>query len=151
MEKLLKKVSKSANGCWNWIGAKAGNGYGNIVNKTYQGYAHRLFFALYKGKIPAGMLVCHTCDNRSCVNPEHLFLGTHNDNTQDMMKKGRFNPPVGERMARVKLNANEVLKIREKYKSGQYTQSVLADVYGVSRSNISFIITGKKWKYLITN
>lgn len=149
MKNLLERVEKSTNGCWNWVGAKAGNGYGNIVNKTYKGYAHRLFYKLYKGEIPKGMYICHTCDNRSCVNPEHLFLGTPDDNTQDMMRKGRANPPSGERMATSKLTTEKVLAIKKEYKSGNYTQNFLANIYGVSKSNISLIVNEKKWKHLI--
>lgn len=88
------KINEST-GCWEWMGAHLQNGYGFAKLMCYKKgkkrnfTAHRLFYEHYKGKIPKGLLVCHHCDNRICCNPEHLFLGTHKDNMQDMMIKGR--------------------------------------------------------------
>lgn len=86
---MLKDKVKVIDGCWIWQGGKNKDGYGAAtVNGKYIN-AHRLSFKLNIGEIPKGMFVCHTCDTPSCINPEHLFLGTHEDNMKDMKKKGR--------------------------------------------------------------
>jgi uncharacterized protein YjcR len=110
--------------------------------------AHRVAYKLYKGHIPKGMLVCHTCDNRQCVNPEHLFLGTAQDNTNDMVQKGRArgNPnAAGENGTKAKLSWEQVKEIREAKQNGLPLRA-LAVAFGVTPSTIQKIVTHQTWK-----
>lgn len=120
--------------------------------------AHRKAWEESKGPIPDGLCVCHKCDVRNCVNPEHLFLGTHKENIADAIKKGRAPqlsgaPPVpfttertgGEKNIKAKLNRNQVQEIRRLYSAGANSQGYLANKYSVTRSTISKIVRGDTW------
>ena len=76
-------------GCWNWTAYKNNEGYGRLRAGGEKVLAHRLSYSIFKGEIAEGLFVCHTCDNPACINPEHLFLGTHQDNVSDCVAKGR--------------------------------------------------------------
>lgn len=79
-------------GCWEWFGGASADGYGRFTHKGRKLLAHRVSWEVHSGSIPRGMLVLHRCDNPPCVNPSHLFLGTHKDNAQDRERKGRRRP-----------------------------------------------------------
>ena len=92
IDRFWNKVQKgNKNSCWNWLGAKNPKGYGLLGIQYPERRSHRFSWYLHNGKIPKKLFVLHSCDNPSCVNPNHLFLGTAQDNTNDMIKKGRDN------------------------------------------------------------
>jgi hypothetical protein len=99
MKRFLDKINKIEGGCWEWMGASRGkSGYGCLkINKKVVD-VHRFSYVLHKGEIPKGLLVCHTCDNRICCNPDHLFLGTHKENHKDAVNKGRITFPNNEHL-----------------------------------------------------
>lgn len=88
-ERLLAKVNKTDSGCWEWTGCSTKFGYGKTTVNGVSEYTHRLSYKYFKGLIGEGLCVCHKCDNPKCFNPDHLFLGTHQDNIKDKIAKGR--------------------------------------------------------------
>ena len=157
IERVLNKViHKSDSGCWIFTGAKNGFGYG-IVGTGGRGQpndrAHRITYKHFRGEIPAGMFVCHTCDVPACCNPDHLFLGTNQDNVNDMVRKKRNSPPprnphvVGSVHPGAKLNEDQVLEIRKLYEQG-WTQLALGSKYGVVRQTISKVVNHKRFKHV---
>ena len=132
--------------CWIWKGGK-NRGYGQIDVNNKLIYTHRFSWELHYGTIPNGLHVLHSCDNPSCVNPEHLFLGTHKDNMQDMVKKGRKAVILGEMWGHAKLSALDVIHIRELIARGE-KQRVIAKDYGVRPATISLIHCRKNWKHI---
>ena len=150
-DKIESNVVKSENGCWNWIGTKRGKSGGVYYGGTNIGrksvLAHRASYEFYVGEIPSGMLVCHKCDNPQCVNPEHLFLGTHSDNAMDMSLKNRGTN--GEKNKNSKLTDNKVMEIRFAGKLRNMRQKDIAYVFGVSEKAVHKIINNKTWKHLL--
>jgi hypothetical protein len=149
LEKNLNSYEIAENGCWNWTRCKHPKGYGQIgtskdgVHITLK--AHRFFYEHYKGSVPAHLCVCHVCDNPSCVNPDHLWLGTNKDNSQDMVKKGRNPNTAGTNNPNAKLTPAQVREIRESYIRGVTKQQDLADKYDIPQTQVSRIIRGVHW------
>lgn len=109
--KFLSKISKSdETGCWMWSAGKTGQGYGAFSIDGKNRPAHRVSYELFKGPIPEGLFVCHDCDTPACVNPDHLFLGTHQDNMDDRSKKGRT-PALPDTHSNVEWNLKRVLNM----------------------------------------
>jgi len=140
-------IRREQNGCWIWLGKLTRMGYGYLGDKHR---AHRVSYAINKGPIPAGMCVCHHCDNPSCVNPDHLFLGTSADNTADSKRKGRRSRMLGAAHPMVKLKEDQVRWIRSVYKPRHhvYGQAALSRRFGVARTSIEDIIHRRTWAWL---
>jgi len=137
-------------GCWVWMGSLTESGYGRFFIGGELISAHRYSYGVHNGGIPdvplggadsRGNCVLHTCDIRCCVNPEHLYLGTHQDNMDDMNSRGRANRPIGADHFRAKFNESQVADIISKRNAGESCPSIAKD-YGVSKSTISYICRG---------
>lgn len=144
---------KNKNFCWNWTGGNNGFGYGRFRFKNKKYGAHRFSYELHNGPIPKknghhGTCVLHKCDNRKCVNPDHLFLGTHSDNMKDKVKKGRCNSSKGENRFNHKLKNNNIKLIKNLYKSGNFSQRQLAKKFNVSQTAIRYLLINKTWKHI---
>ena len=135
-----KAIVKGSNDCWIWNGWTDKYGYGCTSHRGKHWLAHRLSFYIHHKELPDDMCVCHHCDNPPCVNPKHLFLGTPKDNRQDSIKKGRVTFKSGEGALNVKLSDNDIGKIRALYKTGDYYQAELGNMFGVSQGLISTIV-----------
>lgn len=130
-------------GCWLWIGGLNGLGYGRISISKKQTSAHRFSYKTMNGEIPIGLIICHTCDQPSCVNPLHLFIGSNKDNTQDMISKQRHDFNGLSKVGNPKLNINQVTEIRQQ--KGKLILRVLAAKYGVTIPTIHYILRNKTW------
>lgn len=148
-ERFWRSVNRrSADECWHWRSSCTSEGYGNFWTGERVDRAHRFSYELANGPIPEGFIVCHSCDEPSCVNPNHLWLGTDADNAADKMLKGRDNPPHGEANSHAKLTEREVLHIRQLYASGKHTQEALASQFGVTRVSISSLVRRLTWSHI---
>jgi hypothetical protein len=150
--RFAAKVHTEPNtGCWLWGGALSPKGYGQIRDENGASGkvvdAHRVSVLLHRGAIPSDLSVLHRCDVRHCVNPDHLFLGTHEDNMADMARKGRASRQRGEDRPGVKLTDAAVKAIRERRARGT-TAKRLAAEHGVSLGLIYHVITGRRWTHL---
>jgi len=172
-KRFWSKVDQAEEGCWLWQGTMLKQGYGcfKIAGKMYK--AHRVAYLYTKGTIPAGLILCHSCDTPQCVRPDHLFPGTHKDNMQDAKNKGRMatgdrsgarlhpeshirgdNHPShlhpelrqGELNGRAMLTREQVEDIRIRYATGTVSQFVLADEFHVAQTTISAIVRKESWK-----
>lgn len=125
--------------CWDWQGRKNDSGYGRYKSKM----AHRVAYESVNGPIPDGMIIRHTCDNPSCCNPRHLIAGTHQQNSDDCVERGR--QAKGTRNGRARLTDAQVREIRS---TQSETLASLADRFGVSRATISYVRSGRSYKYV---
>lgn len=146
--------------CWEWNAAIDTSGYGAFKYNRKKYDSNRMTWFIVYGEFPE-LWVLHKCDNRLCCNPNHLFLGTYQDNIDDMVKKGRTATGIrsgshthperrarGEKHGRSKLKEKDVLEIRSKYAEGKYTFRDLEKIFGIHNSHIGKIIKLEKWNHI---
>jgi hypothetical protein len=153
LARVAERVKPAANGCWLWTGNSV-RGYGRVDYGGKKLILHRLIFGLCVGPVRGRIEVCHNCpggDNPACVNPAHLFLGTHVENMRDSEQKGRNSHPgqQGEEKSQAKLTDEAVRDIRRRAANGPWgIKKQLAQEYGVSQACISEVINRKKWGHV---
>lgn len=162
-QKFWAKVikSESPDGCWMWIAAKDHHGYGHLNMNRVHVRAHRLSLLIAGRELPEGQSVCHSCDVPACVNPAHLWLGSHMDNMVDRCKKGRTatgirsgavkHPeatPRGEGHCRAKLNEEKVRAMREEYAKGGINLTDLGAKYGIKMVGAWQVVNRDTWAHV---
>ncbi len=159
--RLLTFVLPGENGCWEWHGSRNDNGYGQFYFRGKAWRAHRAAYALFTGEIPDGLFVCHHCDNPSCVNPDHLFLGHAAVNVRDMVRKGRAktvitsqqdhfssgHAPRGEEASGHRMTEEMAIELLDLAAQG-IGPTALARRAGLSRITIQGLLRGDTWKHL---
>jgi len=137
------KVDKSGD-CWEWTACRTHDGYGQFAFKATKPqenrYAHRVSWELYNAAVPPGMYVCHSCDNPSCVNPHHLWVGTQRENVADMYLKGRNPRQDGVHNGRAKLTEEDKTAVRIFYRLGQASYERLGREFGVTGTTIARVV-----------
>lgn len=159
VDKTVSNIFYNGTRCWEWHGSINGKGYGTISQDTnntpHSLFAHRLSYELHKGIIPVGKQINHFCNNRQCVNPDHLQLGNQSQNIKQSVNEGRkissnLNgiPSIrGENHYNCKLSINDVLKIIGLWERGNFSQTEIAELFGTTQSRISMIVNNKERKY----
>jgi len=160
-ERFWTKVRKTET-CWLWTSKKLPRGYGLFFNQGSHTLAHRYAYTHWVGPIPDDQMVCHHCDEPSCVRPDHLFTGTGSDNMRDAASKGRLTwgtepgqrwraaaNTEGSKNGQAVLNEAAVLEIRRLWNNGDVTQVALGKQFGVTFQTINLIVNGKTWKHIL--
>ena len=142
IERFFSKISKT-NYCWNWTGTTLRKDRGQFWDGTKRVYSARFSYEIHIGKIPYGYIICHKCDNPKCVNPDHLYAGTYQDNVNDRENRNRSNRRVGVENGASKLNPDKVRLIR------QMPISKAANQFNVCRTTIKNIKNFKVWAHVI--
>lgn len=160
MDRFMEKVSINPAGCWSWTGQVEPNGYGKFYYRGRLRWAHRVAYELLVGPIPDGMEVCHHCDNPPCVNPAHLFAGTHVENARDAQAKGRLRWAPGHALRldpsrqmhgeghyAARLTEDMVRDIRRRVREGE-TQTDVARSVGVHLMTVNDVVRGRTWRHV---
>lgn len=136
-DRFKAKIKAVDSGCHEWQSTLHRDGYGKIWVVDRQVQAHRVAYQLYKGEVPDGLLVLHICDNRKCVNPEHLYLGDAKQNTADKIARCGW-------YGNMQYQFETIEKIREMYKTGNYSQQQLADIFKIHQTQVSKYVRNKQ-------
>lgn len=148
-ERFMQKVKVGgAEECWEWQAGIDQSGYGTFHLKGTTVHANRVAAHLFLGfDLDSELYVLHACDNRPCVNPRHLFIGTHDDNMKDMARKERSGAPKGERHSRAQFSDHAVRRIRLMYELGAKPKAI-SEIFKVAKTGIKHIVKGETWKHL---
>lgn len=150
VEEHLSNYLETETGCWEYQGCCQSKGYGFIntsIGSNKHSYTlHRLSYYYHKHTDPASLVVRHDCDNRVCINPAHLRIGTHKDNSRDAMERGRTQK--GEKHYLSKLTNECVINIKRRLREGNETLAEIAKDFGVQRATVGDIKTGRNWKHI---
>jgi hypothetical protein len=141
------KVEKGP-GCWAWTASRDKDGYGQFWFREKMRKAHVASFLMHVGEVPDGTQVCHTCDNPWCVRPEHLFAGTHQDNVNDKVTKGRQARFLGEKNPAAVLTETDVRGIKQLLAAGNETLAAIGSKYGIAAPHVHHIKSGKLWAHV---
>ena len=139
-----KYVPEPNSGCWLWTAGVNYQGYGKFSVNRESRPAHRVSWNVFRGEVPSGLQVLHRCDVTGCVNPDHLFLGTPQDNMTDKKVKGRCRNPVGSECSYSRLTEDDIIAIRQEVG----TQDTIAKRYGIAQTLVSMIKLKKRWKHV---
>ncbi len=143
---LLSRIKRAPSGCWEWQRAASNMGYGVVRWAGRQTYVHRVVYELFCGPLVPGLFVLHMCDNRRCANPVHLYQGSHQQNMDDMVARGRSKHLDGEEHRNAKLSTRDVQRIRRRYHRGGITHRELAAQYDVSGATITNAVNRVSYK-----
>lgn len=152
LDRFLSKIAYTANinNCWDWMGGISRGGYGNfgvrINNATKNIICTRLSYFIHNNKDPYGFAVLHKCDNRKCVNPNHLYLGSNKDNSEDMVQKNRQASGVNNGSS--KLSEQQVIEIRKEYVFRTVSFQKLANKFNLAKATVKSIIKRETWKHI---
>lgn len=145
LAKRFASKTRATESCVLWIGALDRRGYGSVVVDGRADGAHRVAWKIAHGEIPDGLLVCHRCDNRRCVNPAHLFLGTHADNQSDKVAKGRQHRPRADRNPNAKLSSVDVDLLRMAAETLPIDIEATAQLWGMNPTHLRRVANGRFW------
>jgi len=150
-EKLGKRTEfDPQSGCIEWQGATTTHGYGQLSMNGEIFYTHRLSYEIYKGEIEDGLQINHRCHNECCVNPEHLYMGTQQENVRDAVVEGEYvsNFGIGDEHFNSKLCEDDVIELRKLYSTGDYTYEELGRKFNVNENTVGEAIRGDTWSHV---
>jgi HNH endonuclease len=146
LERIVEHPGPLDNLCWIWTWGHNGNGYGNMRWRGKVQLAHRLSYMAFVGSVPDELDCLHHCDVRDCIRPDHLYLGTDQDNQDDMYRRGRGPLRVGDANGRATLTNEQIAEVKWLALEGLLSQFQIADLYGIDQTTVSRAKLGKNWK-----